>query len=619
MSAEVSSVSSLLSALDSLGSDAEEAVGNNSARQVYDALSNSGSRRYGRSGSCSSSIETPALADSDWDWVETEGANLLSTTVPRHHQPNGVPHTSTFYARFIKDTQAQWDFYADMWRPDVLEPMNVDDVGDKSYEHQGVVGAGTYGVVAKMLDQRSKTTVAAKIFRKFDKDGATALSRVHRSFEHEVAMLLHIPPHRNIAPLHRLFVTDEILVILTPFYQTDLFHLRQQVSKAGGAVPWFTFAQIKGIMIQLLSALAHLHAAGVIHRDITSANIMYHQDGLIRLVDFGIARTCEQSIVPDQADLSLPRRRAYYTTGMTAMWFRAPELLFSHARGYDAAIDVWGAACVFGELLFRKVLLPGSNAVDQLFLVSFICGYQWASSFVPPGPDEATAAERRKTLQDAVARKCPDAVDSDVVDFLTDCLFVFDPTARWAAGRLVSHPFFTTSLPHPTPPADMPSFPDRSTTPSASYISEERRSSKTFGTSDGNPPSLVRTRRVESEREREREGDTQSADDASTTGAGRKGRGREKERARGRKGRGRALDRLAVGTSDGEEGSGTGGESGSEVETPRRLRGAFTPRHPDAPSPGRSRRRRPRRGSQSAVDTLVAEARAENRALGRSK
>eukprot|EP00020_Sapocribrum_chincoteaguense_P001846 CAMPEP_0170739488 /NCGR_PEP_ID=MMETSP0437-20130122/5191_1 /TAXON_ID=0 /ORGANISM="Sexangularia sp." /LENGTH=606 /DNA_ID=CAMNT_0011077953 /DNA_START=193 /DNA_END=2011 /DNA_ORIENTATION=+ len=537
MANELSSVSSLLSALDSLGSSPSSNRSWPAAEPVLEALSNSGSHRYGRSRSCSDSTETFSFAESDWERTEHEAPRLLSTTASRTAQVNGRTLTSSFYARFIKDTQAQWDFYAAKWRPDILEPMSVDDVSDTSYHHEGVVGAGTYGVVAKMHDRRSDVMVAAKIFRKFDKNGETALSTLHHSFEHEVSMLLHVPPHRNIVSLHRIFVTDEILVILTPFYQTDLFHLRQQVSKSGGALAWFTLPQIKGIMLQLFSALAHLHDAGVLHRDVTSANVMYHSDGLIRLVDFGIARSCVQVPVPEQANLVLPCHSPYYTTGMTALWFRAPELLMSNSLGYDAGVDIWGAACVFGELLFRKVLLPGHNDKDQLFLSSFICGHRWeTSSFKPPTPDASIDQERRKTLVDAVARKCPDAVNSGVVELLADCLFVYDPADRWAAGRLVNHPFFTTTLPRPAPPSEMPRFADRDATQAASCNPASRRSSKIFTDADAGaapppprqdgddadvkkkaaPTSLSRIRRL-SKRVEERIADSSSAGESSDT------------------------------------------------------------------------------------------------------
>jgi cell cycle related kinase len=48
--------------------------------------------------------------------------------------------------------------------------------------------------------------------------------------------------------------------------------------------------------------------------------------------------------------------------------YRAPEILYG-ARKYDMGIDLWAVGCIFGELMNHSPLFPGSNDIDQLFLV----------------------------------------------------------------------------------------------------------------------------------------------------------------------------------------------------------------------------------------------------------
>jgi len=52
-----------------------------------------------------------------------------------------------------------------------------------------------------------------------------------------------------------------------------------------------------------------------------------------------------------------------------ATWYRAPELLFG-SKAYGPAVDIWGAACVFAELILRQVFLPVSTPLIRVTSVS---------------------------------------------------------------------------------------------------------------------------------------------------------------------------------------------------------------------------------------------------------
>lgn len=54
-------------------------------------------------------------------------------------------------------------------------------------------------------------------------------------------------------------------------------------------------------------------------------------------------------------------------------WFRPPELLMG-ATTYNGAVDMWGVGCVFGEILKRRAILPGTSDMDQLTLIWQLCG-----------------------------------------------------------------------------------------------------------------------------------------------------------------------------------------------------------------------------------------------------
>ena len=113
-------------------------------------------------------------------------------------------------------------------------------------------------------------------------------------------------------------------------------------------------AEAKKLIYQLLKACAHMHSKGVIHRDIKPENIMLSKNGVLKLCDFGSGRNTS-STTP-------------YSDYVSTRWYRAPELLVSHAC-YNSGIDVWAVGCIFVELLTGKALFNGKNNYDMLRLI----------------------------------------------------------------------------------------------------------------------------------------------------------------------------------------------------------------------------------------------------------
>lgn len=97
-----------------------------------------------------------------------------------------------------------------------------------------------------------------------------------------------------------------------------------------------------------------MHSKGVIHRDIKPENIMLSKNGVLKLCDFGSGRNI-LSNTP-------------YSDYVSTRWYRAPELLVSHAS-YNSGIDVWAVGCIFVELLTGKALFNGKNNYDMLRLI----------------------------------------------------------------------------------------------------------------------------------------------------------------------------------------------------------------------------------------------------------
>jgi cyclin-dependent kinase 12/13 len=101
-------------------------------------------------------------------------------------------------------------------------------------------------------------------------------------------------------------------------------------------------------MKQVLDGLAHLHEKAIIHRDIKGGNILMSKDGIIKLADFGLARTF------------FPGQNYNYTPKVVTLWYRAPELLLG-MRNYTGAIDMWSVGCLFAELMTGKPIFPAKD------------------------------------------------------------------------------------------------------------------------------------------------------------------------------------------------------------------------------------------------------------------
>lgn len=157
-------------------------------------------------------------------------------------------------------------------------------------------------------------------------------SRLRFSREGEVLQRLD---HENIVRVLESNIVDD-----TPFLVMELVEgasVATLLRIAQGRLP--RSIAIK-IMIQVASGLAYVHAAGIIHRDVSSQNVMVTKSGVAKLIDFGIAKT-------DQGpDLTAPGQ----VLGKPG--YMAPEQYLGDA--IDARIDVFGAGVVFYELLSGK-------------------------------------------------------------------------------------------------------------------------------------------------------------------------------------------------------------------------------------------------------------------------
>jgi hypothetical protein len=140
------------------------------------------------------------------------------------------------------------------------------------------LGRGGMGTVYKAVDETLNREVAIKCLNHGVGD-----DEVLKRFRAEAIALARLN-HPNIATLFELTEHDGELLMVMEFVRGETF---DEVSAQIGPMPVERAAQLGG---QVFDALAHAHRAGVVHRDLKPTNLMLTESGLVKIMDFGLAR-----------------------------------------------------------------------------------------------------------------------------------------------------------------------------------------------------------------------------------------------------------------------------------------------------------------------------------------
>ncbi|GIX66719.1 cyclin-dependent kinase-like 1, partial [Caerostris extrusa] len=165
-----------------------------------------------------------------------------------------------------------------------------------------------------------------------------------------------------------------------------------------------------------------------IHRDVKPENILITKDGVVKLCDFGFARTLSPG--------------DNYTDYVATRWYRAPELLVGETQ-YGPAVDVWAIGCVTAELMRGEALWPGKSDVDQLYLIRKTLGDLIARHMQVFRSNDFFAGVTipETDVRETLEMKIPKHVHEHGLDFIQRCLDK-DPQKRYTCAQLLKHPYF---------------------------------------------------------------------------------------------------------------------------------------------------------------------------------
>ncbi|XP_037229353.1 cyclin-dependent kinase 7 isoform X3 [Falco biarmicus] len=270
----------------------------------------------------------------------------------------------------------------------------------KRYEKLAFLGEGQFATVFKARDKNNNQIVAIKKIklghRSEAKDG------INRTALREIKLLQELS-HPNIIGLLDAFGHKSNISLVFDFMETDLEVIIKDTSIV------LTQSHIKAYMLMTLQGLEYLHQHWILHRDLKPNNLLLDENGILKLADFGLAKS-----------FGSPNR--VYTHQVVTRWYRAPELLFG-AKMYGVGVDMWAVGCILAELLLRGM----TSLPDYVTFKSF------------PG----------MPLQHIFS-----AAGDDLLSLLQG-LFTFNPCTRVTATQALKQKYFS-NRPGPTPGNQLP-------------------------------------------------------------------------------------------------------------------------------------------------------------------
>ena len=207
------------------------------------------------------------------------------------------------------------------------------------YEIKEKIGTGGMADVYKAFCNKLNRYVAVKVLKNEFRDDEEFINRFNLESQAAAGIC-----HSNIVSVYDVGCEDDVHYIVMELVEG--ITLKSYIN-THGMLPW---RQALDFSIQICDAMEHAHREGIVHRDIKPQNIMVTADNVLKVMDFGIARTANKDVTTDS------------NTAIGTVHYISPE----QARGgyVDERSDIYSMGVVMYEMLTGRVPFDGETAVS---------------------------------------------------------------------------------------------------------------------------------------------------------------------------------------------------------------------------------------------------------------
>lgn len=281
------------------------------------------------------------VACADDDELRNEVESLLAA-----HENSGS---------FIETTPAKGVAAALAKHDSQLTPQTM--VGRKlgHYEIIALLGAGGMGEVYRARDPRLDRNVAIKVLPQHLSKHPDALNR----FEREAKAIAALS-HPNILSIHDFGHEDGTTFAVMELLEGETLRARLDHSSLAP----LSWREAVKITASVADGLAAAHAKGIIHRDIKPENIFLTADGLVKVLDFGIARIKRAVVRNAETLISQGINETKPGTLMGTIGYMSPEQVRGDSA--DAPSDIFSLGCVLVEMLTGERPFARHSAAETM-------------------------------------------------------------------------------------------------------------------------------------------------------------------------------------------------------------------------------------------------------------